>query len=232
MLVASRSLRSLYSAPQASCFLLKKAPPSRGRYGGQAGSTPPASLRRSAAEDGRTSTAYGLQARRATAANAVSPLSFPPLETPFPDPPFQKESTKGGKPRGAPARRPLWRGRRHGASLSPCLSRPKTGLPSARRRPTGCRRHSAAQPPLRHGPQGPGALVRPPPAQPVQGFDTVSAFRGRRSRRACFEDKARFPCRRFKLMSRGTPAPGSPGRTLQACGGFDKLTVRGFKRPA
>jgi len=40
---------------------------------------------------------------------------------------------------------------------------PEAGLPSARRRPTGCRRHSAAQPPLRHGPQGPGALVRPPP---------------------------------------------------------------------
>ena len=230
MLVASRSLRSLYSAPQASCFLLKKAPPSRGRYGGQAGSTPPASLRRSAAEDGRTSTAYGLQARRATAANAVSPLSFPPLETPFPDPPFQKESTKGGKPRGAPARRPLWRGRRHGASLSPCLSR------YACRPRAAALRVAATTPPLSplcaFRPQGRGALVRPPPAQPVQGFDTVSAFRGRRSRRACFEDKARFPCRRFKLMSRGTPAPGSPGRTLQACGGFDKLTVRGFKRPA
>ena len=103
---------------------------------------------------------WSLLTRRAAAANAVSPLSFPPLETPFPDPPFQKESTKGGKPRGAPARRPLWRGRRHGASLSPCLSRPKTGLPSARRRPTGCRRHSAAQPPLRLPPPGAGRVGR------------------------------------------------------------------------
>lgn len=64
------------------------------------------------------------------------PSVFPLWKPPFPRgargarglwpiPPFSKESTKGGKPRGAPARRPLWRGRRHGASLFPCLSRPK-----------------------------------------------------------------------------------------------------------
>jgi hypothetical protein len=43
-------------------------------------------------------------------------------------------------------------------------------------------RVAAATPPLSplcaFRPQGRGALVRPPPAQPVQGFDTVSAFRG------------------------------------------------------
>lgn len=91
--------------------------------------------------------------------HAVSPrLGFPPW-TPFSEaPPFFKEFRQGGNPSG---------GQQHGL-----LYVEKVG------RPTGARHHSAAQPPLRHGPQGPGALVGPPPAQPVQGFDTVSAFRG------------------------------------------------------
>jgi len=102
--------------------------------------------------------------RRASSDNAVSPHQFSPLwNPPFPVrfanrpdlfgviPPFKKELTKGGKPQGAPARR------NHGAdggmeplSLhAPHGLRQAQALPSAPRRPEGCRRHSAAHPPLR-----------------------------------------------------------------------------------
>ncbi len=63
--------------------------------------------------------------------NAVSPFSFPPLETPFPDSPFQADHAKGGKPQGDTAR---------------LLSR------QDKRRPTGCRDPSAAWPPMRRRP--------------------------------------------------------------------------------
>jgi hypothetical protein len=75
------------SGPRPRCYppalarkLLKKRPAS-GPTATALGRLAPS--KRCAAEDGRTSTAYGLQARRA-AGNAVSPISFPPLETPFP----------------------------------------------------------------------------------------------------------------------------------------------------
>ena len=101
--------------------------------------------------------------RRAAAANAVSPLSFPPCGIPLSGTPLSsKDHTKGGKPRGAPARRLLWR---------PSKIR-------APRRPPGCRRHTAAFPPCAFGPQGPGAWVRPEPAQTVQVFARCPAFRG------------------------------------------------------
>ena len=109
-----------------------------------------------------TSTAYGLQARRApssrrsatprhgAAGNAVSPLSFPPLETPFPtwrqrrtwpmaDPPFQQGIHQRGKTAGGTsaaavmARTAAW-----SLFISMPLT-PEAGLPSARRRPMGCR---------------------------------------------------------------------------------------------
>jgi len=82
---------------------------------------------------------------------------------------------------------------------------------------------------LRHGPQGPGALVGPKPA-----------LHGRRTRRAVFEAEARAPCSPVVFMSRGTPryAPGSPGRPLQACGRVRRaedarvFAVLSFKRSA
>ena len=80
------------------------------------------------------------------------PSVFPLWKPPFLIPPFSKESTKGGKPRGAPARRPLWRGARRGSLY------PTPLVCATRRRPTGCRRHSAAQPPLRLPPPGAGRV--------------------------------------------------------------------------
>jgi hypothetical protein len=77
------------------------------------------------------------------------------LETPFPDPPFQQGIHQRGKTAGGTSAAAFMA---RTAAWSLFLSMPLTlRLPSARRRPTGCRRHSAAQPPLRHGPQGPGA---------------------------------------------------------------------------
>ena len=51
-----------------------------------------------------------------------------------------------------------------------------SGLPSAHRRPTGCRQHSAALPPLRHSPQGLGTLA----LQRRAGLARKSACKARR----------------------------------------------------
>jgi hypothetical protein len=80
------------------------------------------------------------------------PISFPPLEPPLPAPPFKPEHAKGGKPQGATARR-LHRRGWFGVGPFP--------TPAAPRRPPGCRFHSAAQSPLRHGPRWAGRWGRP-----------------------------------------------------------------------
>jgi hypothetical protein len=102
------------------------------------------------------------------------PSVFPLWKPPFLIPPFFKESTKGGKPRGETARRFHGAAPGRGDPIPAPLEAPRTAALRV------ARHHSAALPPLRQNPQGFGALVRPPPAQPVQGFDTAAAFRGRR----------------------------------------------------
>ena len=85
-----------------------------------------------------------------------------PLHPPFPAPPISMESGRGGKPQGEAARWPLRRGSvRHGDP------RPMPHRAPPPRRVAG--RHSAAQPPLRLGPQGPVALVSPGPPRPPRG---------------------------------------------------------------
>ena len=114
------------------------------------------------------------------------PSVFPLWKPPFLIPPFSKESTKGGKPQGAPARRPLWRGRRHGASLSPCLSRPQRAC----RPRAAALRVAAATPPL-----SPRCATAPRGRARWSGRHRLSPFRAstrcrpsverRRSSRAC-----------------------------------------------
>jgi hypothetical protein len=79
---------------------------------------------------------------------------------------------------------------------------------------------------LRHGPQGPGALVAP------------TALRGRRSRRACFAGKARAPCSPVMFVEGEPPAT----RPVPLAGRFklavsapplrDVAAILSFKRPA
>ena len=118
------------------------------------------------------------------------PSVFPLWKPPFLIPPFKKELTKGGKPQGAPARRnygadggmePLSLHALHGL-------RQAQALPSAPRRPTGCRRHSAAHPPLRHGPRRAGRFGRPGSGCGRSGPRTVSALHGTAAGTAIFSD--------------------------------------------
>jgi hypothetical protein len=83
------------------------------------------------------------RARRAAAATLFPPSVFPLWKPPFQIPPFSKESTKGGKPRGAPARRshgadggmePLHLHALHGRSGLAVRAPPPSGLPPPLRR--------------------------------------------------------------------------------------------------
>lgn len=88
------------------------------------------------------------------------PSVFPLWKPPFLIPPFKRNPPKGENRGGHQ------RGGLYGADggMEPLdlhafhAPRQARGLPSARRRPTGCRRHSAAQPPLRLPPPGAGRV--------------------------------------------------------------------------
>ena len=80
---------------------------------------------------------------------------------------------------------------------------------------------------MRHGPQGPGALVGP-----------MTALHGRRSRRAVFAGKARAPCSPVMFIAGEPPAT----RPVPLAGRFklavsapplrDVAAILSFKRPA
>jgi len=156
----SRSRCSLYSAPQASCFLLKKK---ARKHAACFASVECGRLRRPHL-DGRVAPSM---TRRAAACMLFPPPWFSPLDPLFRGAPFQKGIPPGGKTHPRCGAFSAFTGGNSTAFFA---------LKSA------ALRVPAATPPLNplcaFRPQGRGALVRPPPAQPVQGFDTVSAFQG------------------------------------------------------
>ena len=142
-----------------------------------------------------------LQERGGRLRQCCFPLQFSPFGTPFPDSPFHRNPAKGGNRKGqqhgglsgaGPARGPP----------TPALLRPCAPPPEA-----GCRSHSAAQPPLRHGPQGPAAFVGPTPARSSHG---AGPSRSSRTHRITYKVPpcARAPPKRWGSAFRLLRPPG------------------------
>ena len=152
----------------------------------------------------------------------VFPLQFSPLETPFPESPFSRaDSTKGGKPQGANARRPFWKTAQNRGTDAVFFSA------VFRRRPTG----GPAPPPLNQPhcarPRSWGQRVgRAETGCGRSGPRTVSALRGRRVRGddLTAQDIARRVVVAFatppvtrRASDPATIAPAEPSRWLLIC---------------
>jgi hypothetical protein len=100
----------------------------------------------------------GPPALQKSAATRFRQCCFPPQFSPFGNPlsvipPFNRNTPKGANRRG----------QQHGVFTGAAeeTAGPLSPRGAAPRRPSGCRNRAAAWPPLRRGPEGPGALVRP-----------------------------------------------------------------------
>ena len=100
-----------------------------------------------------------LRTRRAAAATLFPPSVFPLWKPPFRIPPFTRNTPKGENRRG----------HQRGGFMARRTARPFIHAFSVRRAPPpyGLPPPLRRSAPLRHGPQGPGALVRPSPAAAV-----------------------------------------------------------------
>ena len=141
---------------------------------------------------------FGRARRAADVQRCFPPSVFPLWKPPFRDPPFQKqESAKGGKPRGATARRLFRRG------LDPLGPQPQRGrAPPPSGLPVPLRRLSPVAP----GPRGAGRVGRSCAGGPAGR--TAPALQGRRAVKPCFPSPpgASAVLRRESRLHR---APGS-----------------------
>ena len=130
----------------------------------------------------------------------VFPLQFSPFGNPLSRfPLFSADSTKGGKPQGATARRPFWK-----TAQKPPEGGFLYGAVFGRRLTVAPPRRRSINPVALDPNLGVSALVRPEPAQPVQGFTRFRPFMV-----AAFAAKVHRP-RVARRVSLRAPQPAAP----------------------
>ena len=138
-------------------------------------------------------------------ATLFPPSVFPLWKPPFLIPPFKQESAKGGKPRGATARRLFRRG------LDPLGPQPQRGrAPPPSGLPVPLRRLSPVAP----GPRGAGRVGRSCAGGPAGR--TAPALQGRRAVKPCFPS----PPGASAVLRRESRLHRAPGSWLVAAGGI------------
>ena len=189
--------------------------------------------------------------RGGTLALRFPPSVFPLWEPPFQIPPFQADSTKGGKPQGATARRPSWKtaqNRRrvggflqrrfqpppYGGPAPPPLDQPRCARPQSwgqrvGRAETGCGRSGPRTVPALRGPrEARGPVHRPSHCAagfPMRHRDPVT----RRARTA--RQSSRQPANGRGLSCRLPNRPTTDADTFSFCrreGGGAAKTKSGF----